>query len=164
MSEEILTGASPKATELLIEDWTGFTNASDILDGLTPAQAVNKRPDWPWPYSVAEQVAHMLFWQEHTLTTIKTGTEPEVPTAAVSWPAVTEADWPRVKDEFLAGLERSREVARDSETLNRVLGSNYTVGVKLLSQITHDSYHLGQVVLLRRMMGAWPPSGGGNTW
>jgi hypothetical protein len=24
--------------------------------------------------------------------------------------------------------------------------------------------HLGQVVLLRRLLGAWPPPGGGDTW
>jgi len=28
----------------------------------------------------------------------------------------------------------------------------------------HVSYHVGQIALLRRMMGAWPPPGGGDTW
>ena len=28
----------------------------------------------------------------------------------------------------------------------------------------HISYHVAQIALLRRMMGAWPPPGGGDTW
>ena len=28
----------------------------------------------------------------------------------------------------------------------------------------HVSYHVGQIALLRRMMNAWPPPGGGDTW
>lgn len=29
---------------------------------------------------------------------------------------------------------------------------------------SHVSYHFGQIALLRRMLGAWPPRGGGDTW
>ena len=28
----------------------------------------------------------------------------------------------------------------------------------------HVSYHGGQIALVRRMLGAWPPPGGGDTW
>jgi uncharacterized damage-inducible protein DinB len=32
-------------------------------------------------------------------------------------------------------------------------------------QITaHNSYHAGQIALLRRQAGAWPPERGGDTW
>ncbi len=65
MSSEPIKGASPIATEKLIEVWQGFTHASDLLDGLTLEQAVTKLETWP--YSVPEQVAHMIFWQRHAL-------------------------------------------------------------------------------------------------
>jgi hypothetical protein len=164
MTEEILTTASPKAIALLIEEWTGHTDASDVLDGLTPTQAVTKLEGWP--YTIGEQVAHMLFWQRLSHQEIETDTLIEVPSAAMGWPAVTEKDWPRVRDEFLAGLEKSREMVRNPEILNRRYHAevNFTVGVKLLSLATHDSYHLGQVALMRRLLGAWPPPGGGDTW
>ena len=29
---------------------------------------------------------------------------------------------------------------------------------------THNSYHAGQIALLRRQAGAWPPERGGDTW
>jgi len=29
---------------------------------------------------------------------------------------------------------------------------------------SHTSYHAGQVVLVRQMLGTWPPPSGGVTW
>jgi uncharacterized damage-inducible protein DinB len=159
MAEEIFTTNSPKAIEGLIEEWSSFTPASRALDDLSPEQAVTKLEGWP--HSIAEVVAHMLFWQKHDLTTIKSGTEPEA-TQAESWPVVTEADWPRLKDEFLASLEQSREIARNPENLDRlILDGKFSVGLRLVWFTGHNAYHLGQVVLMRRILGAWPPPGGG---
>jgi uncharacterized damage-inducible protein DinB len=30
--------------------------------------------------------------------------------------------------------------------------------------MVHNSYHVGQIAMLRRMLGAWPPQSGGDTW
>lgn len=159
MAEEVLTSASPKAIEGLIEARSSFTPASRALDGLSPEQAVMKLEGWP--YSIAGVVAHMLFWQSINQITVETGEEPET-TGEESWPAVTKNDWPRLKDDFLAGLEKSREMTRDPEKLERVImGGRFTVGLKLVAFTGHNAYYLGQVVLLRRMLGAWPPPGGG---
>ena len=159
MAEERLASASPKAIEGLLEEWSSFTPASRALDGLTPEQAVTKLEGWP--YSIAEVVAHMLFWQEHDLATIRAGTEPES-TPAESWPVVTEADWPRLKEAFLASLEQCREVTRHPENLDRfILGGRISVGLRLVWFTGHNAHHLGQVILMRRIIGAWPPPGGG---
>lgn len=159
MAEEVYTASSPKAVEGLIEAWSSFTPASRALDGLTPEQAVTRLEGWP--YSMAEVVAHMLFWQRHDHATIQTGAEPEV-AAGADWPAVTEDDWPRLKDEFLASLEGSREIARDPETLERlILGGKFTVGLRMVWFTGHNAYHLGQIVMMRRILGMWPPPGGG---
>ncbi len=164
MAEELLTGASPRATELLIEAWTAHADATDIVAGLAPEQAVAKHEGWP--YSIAQLVAHMLFWWRHAHVAIETGEAADVASAAVSWPEVTAAEWPGLHSDYLAMLEKSRALTRDPDTFNRryVEGRDFTVGVKLLTMVTHDSYHLGQVALLRRLMGAWPPPGGGDTW
>ena len=34
----------------------------------------------------------------------------------------------------------------------------------LWQTVAHNSYHTGQIAMLRRMLGAWPPQGGGDTW
>lgn len=156
---EVITPSSPKFVEGMVEEWSSFVPASRALDDITPEQAVTKLEGWP--HSIAEVVAHMLFWQRHDFATIETGTEPDVP-AAVDWPAITRDDWPRLKDEFLAALEQSRELARDPENLERlILGDKYTVGARMVWFTGHNAYHLGQVVFMRRMLGAWPPPGGG---
>jgi uncharacterized damage-inducible protein DinB len=43
-------------------------------------------------------------------------------------------------------------------------GIPYTVGEALVHVSTHNSYHLGQVIVLRQMLGAWPPPAGSYTW
>ena len=156
----VITPSSPEFIEGMIEEWSSFIPASRALDDLTPDQAVTKLEGWP--YSIAELVAHMLFWQRHDFQTIETGTEPDVSDPADSWPAVTKDDWPRLKDEFLAALEQSKEMARDPEKLERlILGGKFTVGARLVWFTGHNAYHLGEVVVLRRILGAWPPPGGG---
>ena len=164
MPDDLLTGASPKLTEKLVEDWTAHVNATDALEGLTPEQATTKLEGWP--SSIAEEVAHLLFWQRHAQETIETGTERKVATAAEGWPSVDREDWPEVRDDFLAALARNKEIARDPELLAERFGDRkpYTVGARLLIMSTHDAYHLGQVVFMRRVLGAWPPPGGGDTW
>jgi uncharacterized damage-inducible protein DinB len=34
----------------------------------------------------------------------------------------------------------------------------------LWQTVVHNSYHLGQITLLRRSLNVWPPEGGGDTW
>ena len=34
----------------------------------------------------------------------------------------------------------------------------------LWQTITHNSYHVGQIALVRRVLGAWPPAAGEDTW
>jgi len=34
----------------------------------------------------------------------------------------------------------------------------------LWQTLVHNSYHLGQIAMLRQALGAWPPKGGGDTW
>jgi uncharacterized damage-inducible protein DinB len=159
MADERFTVSSPKAIEGLIEAWSSFTPASRALAGLSAELAVSKLEGWP--YSIAQVVAHMLYWQRNDFETIETGEEPPEPTPAEDWPEVGPDDWPRLKDEFLASLERSKAMARDPALLERpILGDRFTVGLRMVWFTGHNAYHLGQVVLMRRILGAWPPPGG----
>lgn len=56
--------------------------------------------------------------------------------------------------------------ALDPELLAQQFGDRKpnTVEVRLLIVSNHDSYHLGQVVWMRRLLGAWPPPAGVDTW
>jgi uncharacterized damage-inducible protein DinB len=162
VTDPILTGASPEATRALLEEASEFTPASRALDGLTAERALMKPADSP--YSVAEIVSHMVFWQRYVMATIEGEAVEDISSATTGWATVNLEDWPRLKDEFLANLERCCEMARNAAELERVPSGNRTVGYRLLSHAGHNAYHLGQIVLLRRILGLWPPPGGGDTW
>ena len=36
-------------------------------------------------------------------------------------------------------------------------------GAVLWQTLVHNGYHIGQIVILRRALGSWPPRGGGDT-
>jgi uncharacterized damage-inducible protein DinB len=160
---QIITPSSPKFIEGMIEEWSSFTPATRALDGLTGELATTKLEGWP--HSIAEVVAHMLFWQRHDFETIETGSEPKVNSLSESFPPVQAQDWDRLKNEFLTALEHSRELARDQKNLKRlILGNQFSVGARMIWFTGHNAYHLGQIVLMRRILGAWPPPGGGMGW
>ena len=155
-------GASPQSTRALLEEASEFTPANRALDGLTAEQALMKPAGSP--FSVAEIVSHMVFWQRHVLATIKGEATEDISSAATGWTVMATEDWPRLKNEFLANLEQCRYLAQNAVELERVPSGNRTVGYRLLSHAGHNAYHIGQIVLLRRILGFWPPPGGGDTW
>jgi uncharacterized damage-inducible protein DinB len=151
------------------------TDALGCLDGLAWALA-GERPLGA-PYSVYGLVWHMTFWMENELGRIE-GKSPTYPAhASEGWPDDTPPDapaWNRTVASFKASLERlagfaeaapdvrSRPVPVTSEAGHANQGT--TVEDVVWQTVVHTSHHLGQVVLLRRQLGAWPPPGGGDSW
>jgi uncharacterized damage-inducible protein DinB len=66
-----------------------------------------------------------------------------------------------VKD-FRSGLDSLEQRARKEDLVAR-RGKETRLGM-LHTMASHNSYHGGQVVFLRQMLGAWPPPSGGVTW
>lgn len=161
------TAATPSRAVLdmlLSDSYGGFTPFARALDGLSPEDAV-RVPEGS-PHSVADVVAHMTFWQQRFLSMVD-GLEPvPVPHASVGWPTVTQGEWQGLVAQYLAGRERYKELAADETNLERRLREEHptTVGGAVLDFHVHEAHHLGQVILLRRMILAWPPPGGGDSW
>jgi hypothetical protein len=81
--------------------------------------------------------------------------------------------WGQLCERFLAGARRAADAAKDVARLNvevrctsrpgepvRVM----TVREQLESLAAHNGYHFGRIVLLRQLLGAWPPPKGGFSW
>jgi uncharacterized damage-inducible protein DinB len=130
-----------------------------------------------FPHSIAQLVFHMNYWMDYELRRIR-GQSPKYPQHnAESFPAVEaplEApEWDRLQlqfsellGEFLALAKFSREeLDRQIETVHqgdtKVAGSLQAV---VMQMVAHNSYHTGQIALLRRVMGSWPPRRGGDSW
>ena len=151
------------------------TDALSCLEGLEAPVAGAKPPGAP--YSIYALVWHMSFWMENELDRIS-GKNPEYPVhASRGWPddAPPDADgWSQTAARFKTSLDhlkhladaapavRSRAVPVTSEASHANQGT--TVEDVVWQTVAHNSHHLGQVVLLRRLLGAWPPPGGGDTW
>ena len=137
-----------------------FPSPRRILDGLTGIEACTIPPGLP--YSVAQIVAHMLSNMRFNLGLIRAPDPLHFDERFEDWPRVAPEDWPRLRDEFLEALRALVELARDEGGLSRVIYPQartepaWTVGYKLaLSVAKHNAYHLGQIVVVRRVSGVW---------
>jgi len=118
------------------------------------------------PHTAYELLNHMIFWQDGVLQWLK-GRTPAMPEhASVSWPGdpapTTRAEWLEAVRHFQTGLSRLERAAKRA-TLARK-GRTKSALTMLADIGMHNSYHAGQVALLRRVLRSWPPPSGGMTW
>jgi uncharacterized damage-inducible protein DinB len=153
---------------------SAHTPPSHILEGLTQ-ELVHRVPQGA-PRSIYEELWHIAFWQRMTLDWIS-GVETPYPKSPLdAFPTVLDAEreyWGQLCVRFFAGNRQAGNAARDEARLNvpvrcpsrleepvRVM----TVREQLESLAAHNAYHFGRIVLLRQLLGAWPPPSGGFTW
>jgi uncharacterized damage-inducible protein DinB len=117
-------------------------------------------------HSVYQLLNHMLYWQEWVVTWCD-GRNPPIPKhASASWPGDAAPgdrhEWDDAVRAFRNGLKVLARRSRDRSLLSKS-GTKSTLEM-LHTIASHNSYHAGQVVVMRQMLGAWPPASGGLTW
>jgi uncharacterized damage-inducible protein DinB len=118
------------------------------------------------PHSIFQVLNHIVYWQDKCLR-VMLGEDVHWPTcAAEGWPGTeapaSEGDWRAMVERYKSELE---DVATRLEGAELLAEQGKFTRLEVLRQTSsHNSYHLGQVALLRRMLGAWPPPCGGRTW
>ncbi len=137
---------------------------ADVFDGLD-WQLAGVRPEGA-PHSLFELLNHLVYWQEFALRWLG-GEKPETPEhAADSWPGAaapgSAEEWTGTLERFKRGLAEFDRRSRAAELFSRLGPKTALEIIQLVA--SHNSYHAGQVALLRRMLDAWPPPGGGATW
>jgi hypothetical protein len=159
--------------DLLISVLTGESvhlEPGAILDGLTDTQAHTKPHGLP--YSIADIVAHMCFWQEWFNACLVSGFS-GIPTHSVDgWPVTPEGGWDDLRVRYIGSLEEAKRITADTKSLSEPLLPDADVaslaresrGSALLRGAIHNSHHLGQIITLRRLLGVWPPPGGTIEW
>ena len=128
-----------------------------------------------FPHSVSQLVFHMNYWMDYELRRIR-GQRPTYPEhAAESFPASPSdaPEWDQLKGRFATLLADFSTLAQSPQAeLDRQIESAHdgdqkhagTLEAVLWQMVAHNSYHVGQIAMLRRALGAWPPRGGGDTW
>lgn len=128
-------------------------------------------------HSIWQLVSHVNYWMDYELKRIR-GEMPAYPAhAAESWPAhaspANEREWKKAIVQFKDFLAQLAALAESSpEVLAREVPATHpdhtrhssSLHAVLWQTLVHNSYHVGQIAMLRRALGAWPPSAGGDTW
>lgn len=112
------------------------------------------------PHSIFQIVRHLAFWQDFFLQRLDGVAVPEP--AEDYWPAnpapTDDEDWREAQAQLFRGLEEAHRQARGDrleEPLPLWPGKPRMEAVRIMA--SHNSYHAGQIVLLRQLLGAWPP-------
>jgi uncharacterized damage-inducible protein DinB len=130
-----------------------------------------------FPHSIGQLVFHMNYWMNYDLRRMR-GERPKYPEHnAESFPQTpTTADapeWDRLRRDFSQLLNEHATLAKSSqEELNREIEPIHeshkerasTLEAILWQTVAHNSYHVGQIAMVRRALGAWPPKAGGDSW
>jgi uncharacterized damage-inducible protein DinB len=121
-------------------------------------------------HSIFQLVNHMIYWQEWLVKWLG-GEDPTIPEhASGSWPGspgpASREEWGRVVERFGTLVDQLSRQSREDDLFSmRVSVGTRKSRLEMLHTVaSHNSYHLGQVVILRQMLGAWPPPSGGLTW
>jgi uncharacterized damage-inducible protein DinB len=126
-----------------------------------------------FPHSIAELVFHMNYWMDYELRRVR-GQKPahperneeSFPSAGTSF---STEDWKSLRTSFARLLADFIALAKSSEGyMQRQVDSLHerdkqiasTLEASLWQIVVHNSYHVGQVVMLRQALNAWPPRGG----
>lgn len=164
---------SNELEEVLAGD-SAATPPAFILEGLSGEaahQLVTRSPR-----TIYEELWHIAYWQQITLDWISQLETPYPARASEGFPTKsdkTTETWDELRDRFFRGNRVAAASALDEIRLGvpvrcpsrpglpvRVM----TVREQLESLGAHNAYHFGRIVLLRQMMGLWPPPSGGDTW
>jgi uncharacterized damage-inducible protein DinB len=126
-----------------------------------------------FPHSIAELVFHMNYWMDYELRRVRGEKPPHPDHNSASFPspgaAFSSEDWNSLRTSFARLLADFAELAKSSEeNMQRQVESLHerdkqiasTLEASLWQVVVHNSYHVGQVVMLRQALNAWPPRGG----
>jgi len=142
-------------------DWedahVGFDKA---LEGLPP-ELRGRRPAG-LPYSPWQLIEHLRLTQHDILDFCRNPTYAEREWPKDYWPPTDAPPSPAAWDESIAGFRRERDalklLANDAalDLFAKIPhGSGQTYFRELLLIADHNAYHLGQLVTVRRLLGAW---------
>jgi uncharacterized damage-inducible protein DinB len=154
----------------LLIDTFAYLAPARTLNGLPAEDAATRVPGVN--HSIVEIVAHMHFWESWLLKRCEGVAAPMVTSAATGWPAAGAADWERLRQSFMDVLEQLAVIGEDPARLAAPVTpamefppiAHFTIRDALVHVAEHNAHHLGQVVVLRQLVGKWPPPDGSWTW
>jgi len=128
-----------------------------------PAALRGKRLDG-LPYSAWQILEHLRIAQHDILDFSRNAKYEEMKWPDDYWPASPEPPDEKAWDKSVAAFRRDRRAvqkmaADPTVNLNKRIphGSGQTYLREILLVLDHNAYHVGELVMLRRLLGAWKP-------
>jgi uncharacterized damage-inducible protein DinB len=134
------------------KDW--FVPPNVALEGITVDQA--KWTDGKGNHSIGQLAYHLLFWNQRELMKFK-GEKPPAfsgnnEETFNNFDAATWTSTVQQLDKVMSSLEKLVETA-DEAKLKTISSEIAHIG-------THNAYHTGQIIYIRRLQGSWDPEKG----
>lgn len=145
-----------------------------ILEDLNEA-LVHQKPNGA-PHSIYEELWHICFWQQVTLDWVSGIETPFPASPADGFPTVLDMErepWSQLCSRFFNGMDKAIAAAGEPSLLEEPIRCPSRPGhptrimairEQLENMGAHNAYHLGRIVLLRQLLGVWPPKSGGFSW
>lgn len=133
------------------KDW--FVPANTAVEGLTPEQASWK--DGSGNHSVGQLTAHLVFWNQDQLARFKGEPPPKYSGKNDDTFVFDSKKWNAAVqqlDEVLTAWEKAVEAADDKKI------ESWASTIALIG--THNAYHVGQIIYVRKQQGSWDPEKG----
>ncbi|MFL6520109.1 MAG: DinB family protein [Chthoniobacterales bacterium] len=133
------------------EDW--FVPVNIAIQGLTAEQAAWK--DETDNHSIAQLVNHLIFWNKQQLAKFNGEKPAPVSDNRETFTGLDKATWEasvKTIDEVLTAWEKAIQDADDAK-LSKWYGTIARIS-------THNAYHTGQIIYIRKMKGNWDPAKG----
>ncbi|HEY0866467.1 MAG TPA: DinB family protein [Fimbriimonas sp.] len=142
------TAATASEALRQVRDGMDFSAPKSVLKIRAERAVVRARG---WPYSSAENVAHCDLWQQIWLAKLRGETRPRLDPKIWDWPKVHTSEWGKVREDFLRNLGDALAIASAEPFVHRMKSDEDAVKT-LLEIAVHDAYHIGQCVLLKRLL------------
>ncbi len=157
-------------TELLRDALFGkkaHVSIEKALEGLLWRQAGTAIPNAP--HTIWQQIKHLCYWQDRFISRIEGMKVLPAKSSEEGWcwaqTPVDESEYTREVGKLLTGISYIEETMLHNPACLITQKGDYPNGYAVIQAMgSHLSYHAGEIVLLRRMLGAWPPPSGGYTW
>ncbi len=131
-----------------------FVPINTAVDGLTAEQA-NWQPK-PETHSAGQLTYHLLFWNRRNLSTLRGEKQDKAPDnndeTFDKFDAKQWADTVKQLDQVMTDLEKLVESADDQKLAKWA--------PTIANICTHNAYHVGQIVYVRKLQGSWNPDKG----
>jgi uncharacterized damage-inducible protein DinB len=143
-------------------DWDQAHATFDAAVNNLPPSLRGRRPD-NFPHSAWELVEHLRIATEDLADYMESADHPQIKWPDDYWPASPEpptaASWDQSIAAYRRDIERLKALAlrQDLDLAATIPWGEWRTYLRtILVAVDHNAYHVGQIVMVRRLLGAWP--------